>query len=141
MTGALLRDVDDADLEVFYEQQREEEAVRRVQFPARDRDRFLTHWRTKVLGNPTGHVQTVTVDGKVAGNIVAWWQDGRRFVGYWFGQRFLGPAASGPRRCDSSCSASRSAPSTPTRSWATPPRCGSLSAAASRGEGPAPRGG
>ncbi|WP_200952457.1 GNAT family N-acetyltransferase [Agromyces sp. Soil535] len=90
MTDVLLRDVDDADLEVFYEQQREEEAVRRAQFPARDRDRFLTHWRTKVLGNPTGHVQTVTVDGEVAGNIVAWWQDDRRFVGYWFGQRFWG---------------------------------------------------
>jgi hypothetical protein len=23
-------------------------------------------------------------------NIVAWWQDDRRFVGYWFGQRFWG---------------------------------------------------
>jgi hypothetical protein len=38
-----------------------------------------------VLGNPPGHVQTVTVDAEVAGNIVAWWQDGRRVVGYWFG--------------------------------------------------------
>jgi RimJ/RimL family protein N-acetyltransferase len=90
MTDVLLRDVDDADLEVFYEQQREEEAVRRARFPARDRDRFLAHWRTKVLGNPTGHVQAVTVGGEVAGNIVAWWQDDRRFVGYWFGQRFWG---------------------------------------------------
>ena len=90
MTDVLLRDVDDADLEVFYEQQREEEAVRRAQFPARDRESFLTHWRTKVLGNPTGHALTVAVDGEVAGNIVAWWQDGRRFVGYWFGQRFWG---------------------------------------------------
>ena len=89
-TEVLLRDVDDADLEVFYEQQLEEEAVRRARFPARDRDRFLTHWRTKVLGNPTGHVQTVTVDGEVAGNILAWWQEDRRFVGYWFGQRFWG---------------------------------------------------
>jgi RimJ/RimL family protein N-acetyltransferase len=90
MPDVRLRDVDDADLEVFYEQQREEEAVRRAQFPARDRDRFLTHWRTKVLGNPTGHVQTVTIDAEVAGNIVAWWQDGMRFVGYWLGQRFWG---------------------------------------------------
>lgn len=37
MTDVLLREVDDADLEVFYEQQREEEAVRRARFPARDR--------------------------------------------------------------------------------------------------------
>ena len=90
MSEVLLRDVDDADLEVFYEQQREEEAVRRAQFPARDRNTFLTHWRPKVLGNPTGHVQTVTVDGEVAGNVLAWWQEDRRFVGYWFGQRFWG---------------------------------------------------
>ena len=60
------------DLEVFYEQQREEEAVRRAQFPARDRDRSLTHWRTKALGNTTGHAKTVTVDGEVSGKIVAW---------------------------------------------------------------------
>lgn len=90
MTDVKLRGVEDADLEVFFEQQREEEAVRRARFPARDRERFLTHWRTKVLGNATGRSQTVTVDGEVAGNIVAWWQDGRRFIGYWFGQRFWG---------------------------------------------------
>jgi hypothetical protein len=39
----------------------EEEAVRRARFPARHRDRFLTHWRTKVLGNPTGRAQTASV--------------------------------------------------------------------------------
>ncbi len=90
MSDVRLRDVDDADLEVFFEQQREEEAVRRAQFPSRDREHFLMHWRTQVLGNSTGHTQTVTVDGEVAGNIVAWWQEGRRFVGYWLGQRFWG---------------------------------------------------
>jgi RimJ/RimL family protein N-acetyltransferase len=90
MTDVQLRDVDEADLEVFYEQQREEEAVRRAQFPARDRERFMTHWRTAVLGNATGHVETVTADGEVAGNILAWWREDKRFVGYWFGQRFWG---------------------------------------------------
>lgn len=90
MTDVQLRDVDDADLEVFFEHQREEEGVRRAHFPARDREPFLTHWRTKVLGNPTGSAQTVTVDGEVAGNIVAWWQNDERFVGYWFGERFWG---------------------------------------------------
>jgi RimJ/RimL family protein N-acetyltransferase len=90
MTNVVMRAVEESDIEVFYEQQLEEEAVRRAQFPARDRERFMTHWRTNVLGNPTGHVETVTLDGEVAGNIVAWWQDGRRFVGYWLGQRFWG---------------------------------------------------
>src|SRR5690606_6031828 len=37
---------------------------------------------------PDRRAQTVTVDGEVAGNIVAWWQDDRRFVGYWFGHRW-----------------------------------------------------
>src|SRR4051812_23432521 len=32
----------------------------------------------------------VTVDGRPAGNIVAWWQDGQRYVGYWFGREFWG---------------------------------------------------
>jgi RimJ/RimL family protein N-acetyltransferase len=90
MTDVQLRDVEDADLHVFFEHQREEEAVRRAQFPSRDREPFLTHWRTKVLGNPTGSAQTVTLDGEVAGNIVAWSENGRRFVGYWLGQRFWG---------------------------------------------------
>jgi len=116
MTDVLLRDVDDADLEVFYEQQREEEAVRRAQFPARDRDRFLTHWRTKVLGNPPGAPRpsrsterspaTSSRGGRTASASSA--------TGSGSGS---GAAASGPRRCDSSCSASRSDPSTPTRSW------------------------
>jgi RimJ/RimL family protein N-acetyltransferase len=35
----------------------------------------------------------VTVDGKTAGNVVAWWQDGRRSVGYWFGREFWGRGA------------------------------------------------
>jgi RimJ/RimL family protein N-acetyltransferase len=35
-------------------------------------------------------VQTVTVDGEPAGNVVAWWDQDRRFVGYWFGRRYWG---------------------------------------------------
>jgi hypothetical protein len=85
-----LRDVEEPDLEVFFEHQVDPEAARLANFPSRDRERFMTHWRTKVLGDPTVLVQTVTVDGEPAGSVVAWWDEDRRFVGYWFGRQFWG---------------------------------------------------
>jgi len=99
-----IRDVREADLELFYQQQLDPEAVRRSRFPSREREVFMTHWVTKVLGNPTGLVRAVTVGGEPAGNIVAWWeeQEGaggqqdhghverRRSIGYWFGREYWG---------------------------------------------------
>jgi RimJ/RimL family protein N-acetyltransferase len=90
MSEVVLRDLVEADLEVLYEQQREEEAVRRAQFPARDREPFMTHWRTKVLADPANAVQIVVAGSEVAGSFMAWWRDDRRFIGYWLGQRFWG---------------------------------------------------
>jgi RimJ/RimL family protein N-acetyltransferase len=85
-----LRDVEEPDLEVFFEQEQDPEATRRSQFPPRDRERFMTHWTTKVLGDPTVLVQTVTVNGTPAGNVVSWWDEDRRFLGYWFGRPYWG---------------------------------------------------
>jgi len=85
-----LRDVEEADLELFFQYENDAEAVRRSKFAARDRERFMTHWATKVLGEPTVLVQTVTVDGETAGNIVSWWDEDRRFIGYWFGRSYWG---------------------------------------------------
>jgi RimJ/RimL family protein N-acetyltransferase len=85
-----LRNVEEPDLEVFFEQQLDPEAARLANFPSRDRVRFRTHWATKVLGDPTVFVQTVTVDGEPAGSVVAWWDQDRRFGGYWFGRPYWG---------------------------------------------------
>ena len=85
-----LRNVEEPDLEVFFEQQLDPEAARLANFPSRDRQRFMTQWTTKVLGDPTVFVQTVTVDGEPAGNVVAWWDQDRRFVGYRFGRPYWG---------------------------------------------------
>jgi RimJ/RimL family protein N-acetyltransferase len=85
-----LREVEERDLEVFFEHQLDPEAARLANFPSRDRERFMAHWRTRVLGDPTGLVRTVTVDGETAGNVVAWWEQDRRFVGYWFGRSWWG---------------------------------------------------
>lgn len=85
-----LRDVTEADLETLYEQQLDAEAVRRARFPSREREAFMTHWVTKILGDSTVFVQMVTVDGAPAGSIVAWWEGERRYLGYWFGRPYWG---------------------------------------------------
>jgi RimJ/RimL family protein N-acetyltransferase len=85
-----LRDVTEDDLPIFFEHQREPEANRMAAFPARDRDAFMMHWRTKVLGSSSGEKKTIVVDGEVVGNIVSWEQDGQRFVGYWIGTAYWG---------------------------------------------------
>ncbi|MFG1617738.1 GNAT family N-acetyltransferase [Nonomuraea wenchangensis] len=90
MTDVLLRDVVEEDLEVFLEQEHDPEAVRRSRFPARPRERFLTHWRTRVLGDPANRVRAIEADGRLAGNLVAWWEEDRRFIGYWMGREFWG---------------------------------------------------
>ncbi|MCG5220310.1 GNAT family N-acetyltransferase [Streptosporangium sp. KLBMP 9127] len=85
-----LRNVEDADLELFFQHEHDPETVRRSKFTPRERERFMTHWRTKVLGDPTVLVQTVTVNGEAAGNVVSWTDEGRRFIGYVFGRAYWG---------------------------------------------------
>jgi RimJ/RimL family protein N-acetyltransferase len=85
-----LRDVEEADLELFFEQEHDPETVRRSKFTPRDRETFMTHWATKVLGDPTVLVRTVTVDGEPAGNVVSWWEQDTRFIGYVFARRYWG---------------------------------------------------
>jgi RimJ/RimL family protein N-acetyltransferase len=84
-----IRDVQDADLEPFFEHQSEPEAVRMAAFPARDRATFMAHW-AKIRADPDGLLQTVTADGIVAGNVVSWEQSGRHQVGYWIAREQWG---------------------------------------------------
>ena len=91
MTGeVLLRDVQEEDLPILFEHQRDPEANRMAAFPARDWDAFMEHWKTRVLGDQAAIKKTVLVDGHVAGNIGSWEQDGEREVGYWIGKEYWG---------------------------------------------------
>ena len=84
-----VRDVEDSDLEVFFEHQRDHEATRMAAFPARERDAFMAHW-AEIRADRTVFTQTIVVDGQVAGNIVCWDQSGKHEVGYWVGRDFWG---------------------------------------------------
>ncbi|MFF4727313.1 GNAT family N-acetyltransferase [Streptomyces mirabilis] len=85
-----LRDVVEADLDLFLAYEHDPEAARRSRFTPRPRDAFMSHWKTRVLGDDTVLVQTVTVDGVPTGNLVSWWDGERRFIGYWFGRPYWG---------------------------------------------------
>lgn len=85
-----LREVRDSDLETFHAQEQDPEAARRSRFPPRERERFLTHWRERILPDETCRVRTVEVGGRIAGNVVAWWEGDQRYLGYWLGREFWG---------------------------------------------------
>ena len=85
----MLRDVDDADLDAIYEQQRDPESVAMALVPSRERDAFEAHWR-RIRADETTAIRVIEADGEVAGHVLSWEQDGRRLVGYWLGREFWG---------------------------------------------------
>ncbi|MFG2888480.1 GNAT family N-acetyltransferase [Streptomyces sp. NPDC048248] len=85
-----LRAVEQTDLETFFAQEHDPEAVRRSLFAPRDREVFMNHWARNILGDPAVFVRTAVVNGDPAGHVVAWWEADRRFVGYWFGRQYWG---------------------------------------------------
>ncbi len=84
-----LRDVTEADLPSFYEQQLDPQATAMAAFPARQQDAFSKHWK-RIMSDKTNTLKTILFNGSVAGNIVSWDQDDRREVGYWLGREFWG---------------------------------------------------
>ncbi|HZG69146.1 MAG TPA: GNAT family N-acetyltransferase, partial [Herpetosiphonaceae bacterium] len=87
-----LRDVEEADLPIFFDQQLDPDANRMAAFTARnpaDRPAFMAHW-ARILRDETITKRTIVVDGQVAGNIASFDQLGEREVGYWIGKRFWG---------------------------------------------------
>jgi RimJ/RimL family protein N-acetyltransferase len=85
-----LRDATLDDLPIFFEHQRDPVANEMAAFPARDHDAFVEHWTTAIFGDETAVAKTVLVDGRVAGNVLAFQREGIREVGYWIGREFWG---------------------------------------------------
>jgi RimJ/RimL family protein N-acetyltransferase len=84
-----LRDVTEADLSIFFEQQLDADATRMAAFTARDREAFMSHW-AKIMADPSILIKAVLCNGQVAGNVVSFEIDGEREVGYWLGKEFWG---------------------------------------------------
>ena len=88
-TDIVLRDVEERDLAVFFEQQLGREATEMAAFPSRTRDSFMAHWH-KSMAERTSLLKTIVVGGRVAGNVVYWEQDDEPKVGYWLGREYWG---------------------------------------------------
>jgi RimJ/RimL family protein N-acetyltransferase len=88
-----LREVLEADLDVLFEQQQDEEATRMAAFgplDPSDREAFDARWQ-QILANP-GPVRAIVHDGRVAGS-VNMWRDPELDapeVTYWLGREFWG---------------------------------------------------
>jgi RimJ/RimL family protein N-acetyltransferase len=85
----LLREVREDDLDVFFEQQRDPEAMAMALMPAREREAFDAHWR-RILADEGAVIRTIDAGGEVAGNVLSWQLEGRQLVGYWLGREFWG---------------------------------------------------
>lgn len=88
-TAVLLRDVAEADLPIFFEQQLDPDATEMAAFPSRDRETFMTHW-AKIMADESVMLKTILFDGQVAGNVVSFELGVEREVGYWIGKEFWG---------------------------------------------------
>jgi RimJ/RimL family protein N-acetyltransferase len=87
-----LRDVIEPDLDVFFHNQLDPEAIRMAAFTAQnpaDRVAFRAHW-ANLLADDTVVIRTVVVDGRVAGNVLMFPHAGQPEVGYWLGRPFWG---------------------------------------------------
>jgi len=85
----VLRDVAESDLDAFFQQQRDPDAIAMALVPSRERDAFDEHWR-RLLANDALTVKTIVDEGEIAGNALSWVLDGRQVIGYWLGREFWG---------------------------------------------------
>ncbi len=87
-----LRNVQDSDLDIFFEHQQEEEAVYMAAFTSKDpadKEAFMTH-QAKIRANDDIIIKTILVNGAVAGHVSTYVQDGEREATYWIGKAFWG---------------------------------------------------
>jgi RimJ/RimL family protein N-acetyltransferase len=87
-----LRGVGSSDLDIFYEQQLDPEAIRMAAFVSKDpKDKvaFDAHWN-KILNSPQITQRTIVADGQVAGYIGCFPHGENMEVTYWLGREFWG---------------------------------------------------
>ncbi len=88
----ILRDVNDEDLDVFFEHWTDHESNRMAAFTAEnpdDREAFDARW-ARLRANEEITSRTIEVDGVVVGVISSWTQDADREVTYWLGREHWG---------------------------------------------------
>ena len=88
----LLRNVVNDDLPIFFEYQLDQEANYMAAFTARDptnQEAFMAHWH-RILAEETNIIQTILVNGQVAGSVSSYEEEGKPEVTYWLGKEYWG---------------------------------------------------
>jgi RimJ/RimL family protein N-acetyltransferase len=88
----VLREVRNADLEIFFEHQNEPEAQHMAAFvrkDAADREAFFAHWK-RIRTDESVIIRTIDRDGEVVGSVLSYETEGKPEVSYWIGQQFWG---------------------------------------------------
>jgi RimJ/RimL family protein N-acetyltransferase len=85
----VLREVVESDLDALFAQQADPVASAMAGVPSRERAAFDEHWH-RILADEHNVIRVIEVDGEVAGNVLSWPSEGRRYVGYWLGREFWG---------------------------------------------------
>lgn len=92
MPEVTLRNVATDDLPIFFEYNRDPEAVRMAAFTSKDpsdRAAFDAHWaRIRAAGDVL--IRTIMVDGDIAGSVLSYVMEGDTEVSYWIGREFWG---------------------------------------------------
>lgn len=87
-----LRPVEDADLDVLFDQQNDPGAHQMVAYIPRepdDRAAFDRHW-ARIRVDPAILIRTILVGDDIAGHVLSFVMDGKPQVGYWLGRSFWG---------------------------------------------------
>jgi len=88
----LLRNVVNDDLPIFFEHQLDQEANYMAAFTAKDptnQEVFMIHWH-RILADKTNIIQTILFNGKVAGSVSSYEDEGKPEVTYWLGKDYWG---------------------------------------------------
>lgn len=90
--GVSLRSVINADLPIFFEQQKDLEANQMAAFTSRNpsnHKRFNAHWK-KIMADESVIIRTIIFLDQVAGYILSYQDEGKPVVGYWIGKEYWG---------------------------------------------------
>lgn len=85
----VLRPVEDHDLPVLFQHQRDRQASELAAVASREWEAFEAHW-ARIRLEPSVILRTIVHDGAVVGNVLSFVRDGRREVGYWIGREHWG---------------------------------------------------
>jgi RimJ/RimL family protein N-acetyltransferase len=89
MDSISLREVTGADVEMFYDYQRDPIAIEMAAFPAREKEAHLQHW-ARIQADETTINRTILFGDEVAGSVGSWVEGDKRLIGYWIGRGHWG---------------------------------------------------